>query len=197
MSGGEALHVQKKTRSVFRVWKLRRKFVLCFTEFPILSLLLKGIHCGFFPEDRRNFPWSLFCWFFVYKNSSCQAEKTFPRYTCSEELYMLKVLCLGPNQDQALRIPTVAQLLKDQKVFFSMISPSLGSISTWETCLVLLVFERKVQEASELQFWLWSARLWLSTSPSKTLASQERCHVQTPVWGRIIYRALILNAKDW
>jgi len=29
-------------------------------------------------------------------------------------------------------------------------------------------------------------------SPSKTSASQERCHVETPVQGRIIYRPLIL-----
>lgn len=112
------LHVQKKTRSVFPVWKLRRSFVLCFTEFLILALLSKGIHWASSPEDRKKIPLVfVLLAFFLYKNSSYQAEKTFPRCKCFEELHMLKVLCLGPNQDQALHIPILHSSLEIRRCF--------------------------------------------------------------------------------
>lgn len=174
-----------------------QKCVSCLkTEEDICSLLdwISYPHFDFkgllLLRTEKNFPWSLFYWFFFFfiRTAAIRQRKLFQDTSESP--------VLGTQPGPSTAHLNIAQLLRDQEVFFSMISPNLVSISVWETCLVLLVFERKGQEATELLFWLWNVRLWLSTSRSEMPASQERCHVQTPARGIITYRALILNVKD-
>lgn len=84
------LYSRKKKKMLFC------SVVLRFTGFPILHLLLKGKHCGFFPKGQKKFPLDFFLFVcFVFKDKSNQAEKTSSRYKCFEELCMLAWQCSG------------------------------------------------------------------------------------------------------
>lgn len=158
-----------------------------------ISYPLKGIHWASSPEDRKHFHWSLFCWaFFSFIRAAAIRQRKLFQDTRALKICICWKCCAWTKHCTS-QYCTAPQ--RSEGIFLNDISKSCVHFYVGKMPRAACLWEKSPGDFRAV-FWLWNAGLWLSTSPSETRASQERCHVQTPVWGRITYGALILNVKD-
>lgn len=152
MSGGEVLHVQKKTRSVFRVWKLRRKFVLCFTEFPIL-FAFKRDTLRLLPWGQKKFPLVFVLLVFSFiRTAAVMQRKLFQDTRALKSCICSKCCAWDPTRTKHYASQPLHSSLKIRKCFSQWYLQVLGPFPRGKPALCCLSLREKSKRLQSCSF---------------------------------------------